>query len=64
MLLLWFELGSSGISDLDEKVLPIYRQGPPIHTLFRVEVYVTSATCSPPPLTEREKGEQLRKERQ
>ncbi len=28
-----FELGPSGISDLDEKVLPLYRQGPPVHYL-------------------------------
>ncbi len=30
MVLPWFELHTSGISDLDEKVLPLFQQGPQI----------------------------------
>jgi hypothetical protein len=40
------ELGTSGISGLDEKVLPLYRQGPSIHLVSGLEVYVASVTKS------------------
>ena len=41
---LWFKLlCTSGISNLDENMLPLCLQGPPIHSI-QVEVYVASIT--------------------
>jgi hypothetical protein len=34
----------SMISDLDEKVLPLYRQGPPIRFLSKLKIYDASVT--------------------
>ncbi len=34
----------SVISDLDEKVLPLYRQGPPNHFSIRLGIYDASVT--------------------
>ncbi len=38
----------SVISDLDEKLLPLHQQGPPIHTnsfAIQVDIYDASVTC-------------------